>query len=601
MVINPFLPWLAIDTETFRFGVGYMAPEVVCLTTGKGTISTDPDEWVELISDPTKYFVGHNIAYDMTCLLSTRKELLLPIFRAYMEDRIVDIGILTRLIGIAHGSSTTRAASLAKLAWLVLEKELPKEDDIRLNFGALKGVPLSEWPEDMVKYAVNDAVITQEIFDEVKNMTDETPTLFDDVRAAFALHLMSTYGVLTSQSKIEELMNHFENIETAIKKNLIKNEILRYNGVMNTSKVKDRLLAMDYNTKRTGKGAVSTSAEILKDSGDPLLADVVEYKQTQKILSTYLRNWKTSPIHPKYWVLGADSGRTSCSKPNLQNLPRDNNLRECFVPRPGYVYVACDYDSQELRTLAQVCIDLVGYSRLAERYRASRNFDPHTEFAAVLMGITAKEAMALKKAKDPELKSFRQRAKAANFGFPGGLGPKTFVDYAKSWGLNLTLKEAKDLKAEWLHQWPEMHDYFRVCDGMGSTMVSARVGLVCGGVRYTRVCNGHFQTLAAYASKAALFDVTLKCFCLRESNLFGSRPVLFVHDEIIIESPMYMYRKAAKELEDTMVEAMDYWTPNVPVSASAHAMDRWYKEAYAVFDENGELKIYRGSDTEGTS
>ena len=144
--------------------------------------------------------------------------------------------------------------------------------------------------------------------------------------------------------------------------------------------------------------APATDKNTLKKSGDPLLVDLGELSETRKLLTTYvpvLRQGVTYPIHPYFNVL-VNSGRTSADHPNIQNPPRKGGVRQCFVPRPGWVYVACDYDSAELRSLGQACLDLVGESKLAEAYRADPDFDPHTAFASSMMGITYAEGMALK-------------------------------------------------------------------------------------------------------------------------------------------------------------------------------------------------------------
>ncbi len=53
------------------------------------------------------------------------------------------------------------------------------------------------------------------------------------------------------------------------------------------------------------------------------------------------------------------TGRLSCSRPNLQNLPNPKkeklefNHRELFISKPGFVFVKADWAGQELRVLAE--------------------------------------------------------------------------------------------------------------------------------------------------------------------------------------------------------------------------------------------------------
>ena len=57
---------------------------------------------------------------------------------------------------------------------------------------------------------------------------------------------------------------------------------------------------------------------------------------------------------------------------------------------------------------------------------------------------------------DAKKKWFRQYAKVGNFGFPGGLGPKTLQKSARGYGLDLTLEQCKLLRELWLEAFPEM-------------------------------------------------------------------------------------------------------------------------------------------------
>ena len=58
------------------------------------------------------------------------------------------------------------------------------------------------------------------------------------------------------------------------------------------------------------------------------------------------------------------TGRLSCSRPNLQNLPNPKkeklefNHRELFISKPGYVFVKADWAGQELRVLAEESQDV---------------------------------------------------------------------------------------------------------------------------------------------------------------------------------------------------------------------------------------------------
>ena len=66
---------------------------------------------------------------------------------------------------------------------------------------------------------------------------------------------------------------------------------------------------------------------------------------------------KTGRIHAQYFQLGADTGRLSCRKPPRQQMPRQPEVRSCFVAAAGHKLVSADYSQIELRVTAQISQD----------------------------------------------------------------------------------------------------------------------------------------------------------------------------------------------------------------------------------------------------
>jgi len=306
-----------------------------------------------------------------------------------------------------------------------------------------------------------------------------------------------------------------------------------------------------------------------------------------------LRKGVCQPIHCRFGL--ADTGRTTCSNPNLQNLRRFPGIRECVVPREGYVFAQADYPQLELYTLAEACYRLVGFSELGEALKAGT--DPHLALAAQILGISYEEAKANKKRHDVD--QARQTAKVANFGFPGGLGPKRLVHFAwKSYKVVITEDQARELRAQWLKRWPEMVLYFKYISDRQTddeiTIVQLVSERVRSGCSFTAACNSNFQGLGADISKSAFYEVVRRCYVKTPgSALFGSRAVNFVHDEIILESEDLPQADAvAKELARLMVESANRYLVNVPMKLEKLEpllMRVWSKEAVPVFSDSGGL------------
>jgi DNA polymerase I len=276
-------------------------------------------------------------------------------------------------------------------------------------------------------------------------------------------------------------------------------------------------------------------------------------------------------------------------------------MRECFVPRPGFLFCSVDYDTFELRTWAQVCLWAVGQSRLAEVLNTGR--DPHIELGASLARVSKEEGYRLVK-DEAWKKEYRQPAKAGNFGFPGGMGPKKFRITARKQKIDLTLQRAYELRDAWREEWPESVLYFRwissqtrqVLPDNHDEEIRAKVPELehfvskrkRGKVPYCAACNSYFQGLAADAATAAGFELAREMYCDNKSPLYGSRIVDFIHDEFLTEVPIAQAHEAAMRQAEVQCAVAQRYVPDVKITASPALMTRWYKEAKAVY-ENGRL------------
>lgn len=605
----------AWDTETHLIKPGLNTPKLVCLTTDQGELFTYDDaiEWLdEKLRDANAVLVGHHVFYDLGVACAERESFIKLVFDAIDAFRIRCTKLRQQMIDNATGDLKyienelgelkKQDFTLARLIYRHGGKFRKKGTDTwRLRYNELEGVPADEYPEDARKYAVEDSIDTRTVFDaqEAIVLPEGIPGENSQVKAGWALHLLSTWGVRTDREGVENLKKNLKT-EYAEQEAIAKDfGYMRDNGTRNMKAIRDGVQAFYLASKKqvpmteSGK-SISTSRETLTSTDDDGLWAVSECVRIGKVLSTYvpvLERGQSVPINPSYNTI-IETFRTSCAKPNLQNPPRKGGVRECFVPRPGWVFDFCDYDTLEMRTLAQVCLDLFGYSFLAESLKAGR--DLHVDLAADMIGLDYDTAFARVAEGDPEVSEARQFCKIGNYGFGGGMGPDSFRSYAKGYGIEVTLKHAQKLHKAFRRKWREMNDYFAycssLCDGGEAQHVEfVRSGLVRGRVRYTAVCNGFFQHLAAMGAKEALYEVTRECYVGtmrsgKPSALYGCRPWLFAHDEIGMENPYSGERgsEASFRLQTVMEEVMQRWCPDVPISAGVVKCRRWYKGAKAV-------------------
>lgn len=635
------------DTETALFREGLKAPPLTCVSSctmegeGQLLIWKDAPDWFREHDRAGRVFIGHHVAYDFAVLAAEFPELIPDIFRLYEEDRVEDTMINQFLLDNAAGrlggfyktveKKDPKTGKVKKTeVWQAFRYSLDAsyeratgqnldKDTFRLRYGELRNVPLEEWEPGARKYPVDDALATravykwqlvlckkiQAVYAGMRNghIQDPEPLAdrFRQARAAWWIQLMHVWGIRTDGSRVENLRVMTLLEHNQLTKQLVLTGLVRKDGSRDTKAAARRMVEVmggEDNCKKTDTGGISLDEEACTASDDPILVSYAERTSLSTVLSKdidALMRGVTTPIHSNFHSFKS-TGRTSSSDPNIQNIRRLPGIRECFVPRPGKVFLDADYDGLELRTLAQTCLILLGRSKLAELL--NDNADPHLEVAAKVLKIPYEDALSRKKS--PEVESARQLGKVANFGFPGGLGLKTLVLFAKGYDVKLTEDEAGSLKRDWLTAFPEMRDYF--------DMVSKHVGesgvqgdelanveqlfskRLRGAATYTAACNSYFQGLGADATKAAGFLIAKECYVVRSSPLFGCRPVNYIHDQFILECDEDRAHEAAFRLARVMEEGASPFLPDVPAKVSEPIVCRyWSKSAKQVFNEEGKL------------
>ena len=551
--------------------------------------------------------------------------------------------------------------SLDAISQRLLGTSLDKADDgWRLRYAELHDVPLSAWPDRARDYALTDAVATLFAHDAQEGYR-ESGWLDDEGRQAavsWALQLLSVYGVRTDPDRVARLGQQTrkradELLAILVREGLVRVETGKRSGktkvTRNTKIAKERMVeklkAFDLQPKRTASGEVALDEDACEMTGDRALRCYAEYASILTVLSKDLPVLEAGtrfPIQPRYEVL-LETGRTSAGGDtkgeraygyNVQNIRRASTprcpscetkndasatkckrcerslqpvlgIRECFVPRKGYVYADADYDGLELRTFAQCCILAVGFSRMAERLNAG--MDVHLDVAAQLLAVTYDFALEASKGAHGDewkkrVKDARQIAKGLNFGLPGGLsaagqdGTGGFRGYLiASGGPALSREKCEELKQQWFAAWPEAPEYFRWVRGQldpihkEANVVQFFSGRHRGKIPFTVAANGFFQGLGADAAKAALFAVTKACHTDRRSPLYGSRPVMFIHDQIIVEVPESVAHEAATELGRLMCEAGSVFLPDVPLTTTPCLSRVFSKDAVAIYDAHKRL------------
>jgi DNA polymerase-1 len=322
--------------------------------------------------------------------------------------------------------------------------------------------------------------------------------------------------------------------------------------------------------KRTPRSsALSTARSDLKRAINyPPIRALVELSRIEKTLTAFgptlaaLVSPVTGRIHADYLIAATASGRAACSKPNLQQTPRDKAFRALFKAAEGMRLVGADYSSMELRAAAHISRD----HRMTEAFLNGK--DLHRLTAAAISGRRPEDVS------DEE----RRAAKPVNFGAAYGMGPNGLI--ATAWDeYDIVIGEVE--AREWLEafarsypafmRWRRMHA--AQCEMQGRIVIGKNASRGIGRFYplsrlpadknvYTRACNLPVQGLCADCSMLALTAIDHLLF---EQRIDGG-PVAWLHDEIIVEVPEADAGQAAKLLEQAMTEALAETFPGAPLN-----------------------------------
>jgi DNA polymerase-1 len=325
---------------------------------------------------------------------------------------------------------------------------------------------------------------------------------------------------------------------------------------------------------RLGVELADTSEATLTKAGDhPAIKKLLEYRSHEKTLSAFgeqllaLINPHTGRLHPDFNQYGADTGRFSCTNPNVQQIPATSDFRACFVASEGCKLVTCDYSQAELRILAE----LSGDPAFVEAFKGGGD----------LHAITASQMFQVPL--DQVSKPQRSAAKSINFGLAYGRGPGSLALQ-----LGVSQDEAKSLIEKYfqaytgIQQWLEKAARDAVRKGFSETTLGRRrfydvpnrddpdyrmkVGSIERQGKNTPIQGGN-----ADMTKIAL--VYLRT-ALRGYN---ARVVNTVHDEIVVEVIAEQAEDVKRIVEHEMIRAGEQILQTVPVVADAAIGDYWKK------------------------
>ncbi|MBP6860468.1 MAG: hypothetical protein KBC38_02830 [Candidatus Pacebacteria bacterium] len=391
----------------------------------------------------------------------------------------------------------------------------------------------------------------------------------------------SAYGVLIDKEVLANLQKKYRKELEEVEARIFKHAGMEFN-VSSPKQLGDvlfdKLELKAKGQKKTAGGQRSTKESELEKIRDlhPIVADVLEFRQIQKLLGTYIESIpplldSEDRLHTEFLQMGAVTGRMATQNPGLQNIPirteRGRVIRNAFIAPKGSTLLAIDYSQIELRIAAI----LSGDEKLTAIFASGR--DVHTEVASQVFGV----------ASDAVDREMRRRAKIINFGILYGMGVnalktqlgtstgdahKFYDDYFATFTtLAQYLESTKGFARK--------HGYTETLFGRRRQFPEMKSSLPFIRASAERMAiNAPIQGTQADVIKLAMVEVDemLK----KEGVADDAHLLLQVHDELVYEVKDEKLKELAPRIKEIMESVMPEEMRNgVPILAEAKVGQNW--------------------------
>jgi len=460
---------IAIDTETFGLKWDHKMFALQLAVKGGNSyyfnfldypleIGTDPwgvsvdihpysrlTELHDLWRKPEIRWVAHNAKFDMRRL---------EIEGVHLNGDIYDTMVMAHIIYNKHMSysldNCLKRIGLSKndevMNWIMTHKayttyhvdgKKQKEKDLHFD-----RVPF----DIMFKYGLDDVEDTLKLYDsqiaffELPENKDQIDLVHNNLQLIKSVFQMESEGIHVDLDYCKTAQQqHNDRVS----------EIAKYIEELTQSKFKagpkwlgEVLHAQGIHLPLSDKGNPIMDKKSLEKIPNAIAALVLEMRDEEKhasFYSTFKRfTDRNGVVHPSYRLTGTDTGRFSCSDPNLQQVPKEekateagHTVRGAFYVEDDFILVSIDYDQMEYRLMADYAAEM----GMIEAIKGG--LDPHT-YVANMMGVD------------------RKYAKTLNFGLLYGMGLAKLGE-----SLGVSMDQARELKNRYYSELPKVRTLTR--------------------------------------------------------------------------------------------------------------------------------------------
>jgi DNA polymerase-1 len=355
---------------------------------------------------------------------------------------------------------------------------------------------------------------------------------------AISMTLSNWYFTITPRSRKVELQQH-----------------INFNSPDQMIRIIESMGIKIYETTKKGNKSIGKRfKERVKGTND-FIDKWIRYVKIGKLLSGFLEPFQEfidydGRIRASFRNSVAVTGRLSCSEPNLEQLPQNNNIanvRNLYISPPDSLLIVADYKQQELRVLAEESNDKTMRDELL------RGDDLHQQCA---------DATGLS----------RSEAKTISFGVPYG---KTEYGFSKD--LRCSVEEAKEYLDKYFAKYPS------IATRIEGTQLKVKKDHWVANMNGRRRRFPNFKKLNMWAKKkcyrmafnfliqSASADM-VKIACAKLVRNEKLKLINIIHDEVCIECPKSYIDEGVEFVKTTMESAMKM---SLPIPVDLHIVDRY--------------------------
>lgn len=528
----------------------------------------------ELLSNKKIIKILHNAKFDYKFIKHQTDAEVINMYDTMIAEAILKAGLGAGFYSLAKLSQ--------KYADIALEKQ------IRTTF---EGMKHAKFNKKQLQYSAVDTLILFPIFEkQIVELRKEK--LMNIAKLEFAatkvVGEMEYRGISINVPKWREILKdlsikrdaHADKFYEAVDEFFPQTLNDLFGNRIPPINIKSQVQLMDLFNNKLKLEIPSTGDALLATVDHPVAAILRDFRKYEKLISAFGEsllekvNKVTGRLHPDFNQMGTATGRFSCNKPNLQQIPTNSKevaFRECFNPAPGFKLVTTDYSTFEMRIMADLSED----TKFIEAIE--KGLDVHSYTAAMMFGL--KYSKDFKK-KYPDK---RQAAKTINFGLMYGMGPMSL-----SFQIGVSKEEGARLMRKYFELYPKVKKFL---DKMAKNAVKNGWSSTPAGrkrwykkpepddpdyrrkiKRIERMGKNHpIQGTNADAVKYALVFLHER---MKKEGIEGGITHT-VHDEIVSEIREDQAEKWAKIQAEEMVRAAELFIKRVPITSDSFVGDVW--------------------------